>query len=247
LSDCNLVLYQHQSLTSVVSSKAVEGSYPITFAIPDELPSPQESESYWETMWTTKLSSKPKYVRFSPDSTLFATCGENDRFVKVWYPIENNTKNGAYDFSFIYLQHPDTVFGFEWRHTGKLVPRKCVNNAIITWCADNTSRVWKQTPSVNDTVEQLLNAVQVVQQDRNITKKSPSKHATLKKARTRLMSKITRLMNDKSSSVAGQRTKSVNFGRSATFADFSIPAASQNVSFSLATTINAENGKIYFD
>lgn len=116
------------------------------------------------------------------------------KFKPIYSSFLGNTKNGVYDFSFIYLQHPDVVFGFEWRHTGKYVPRKCVNNAIITWCADNTSRVWKQTPSINDTVEQLLNAVQVVQQDRNVTRKSPSKHATLKKARTRLMSKINKLM-----------------------------------------------------
>lgn len=89
LSDCNLVLYQHRLLTSAVSLKGTEGSYGVVFNITDDQHNAQQSESYWETVWTTKLSSKPKYVRFSPDSTLFATCGENDRFVKVWYPIES--------------------------------------------------------------------------------------------------------------------------------------------------------------
>ncbi|KAI6235649.1 hypothetical protein M3Y95_00074000 [Aphelenchoides besseyi] len=237
LSDCSLVLYQHRSLTSVVSSKD-DGSVVIFNINEDRI---SHNEVYWETVWETQLSSKPKYVKFSPDCALFATCGENDRFVKIWYPNENNSRHGTYDFSFIYLQHPDVVFGFEWRRTGKYVPRKCVNNAIITWCADNTSRVWKQTPSINDTVEQLLNAVQVVQQDRNVCKKTPSKHATLKKARTRLISKISRLMHDKTSSPSTTQAKTINFGRSATFADFAIPVASHNVSFSLAATINAEN------
>lgn len=103
-------------------------------------------------------------------------------------------KDGQCDFSFIYLQHPSEVHGFEWRKTGKFVWGKCVSNALITWCADNTSRIWKQTLSTNDTVEQLLNAVQVVQMEKPFRRKSSQKNNVSKKARTRLMSKISRLM-----------------------------------------------------
>lgn len=80
-------------LTSAVTKKDMEGTYPAAFSIDEDQTNIKESDSYWGTVWTTKLSSRPKYVRFSPDSMLFATCGESDRFVKVWYPIESMFQN----------------------------------------------------------------------------------------------------------------------------------------------------------
>ncbi|CAD5221721.1 unnamed protein product [Bursaphelenchus xylophilus] len=238
LSDKTVILYQHRLLSTVVNLNS--SSKHVAFSINDDFSS-AHIEEYWEKLWSTELSSKPKYVKFSSDSTIFATCGERDRFVKIWYPHEHSQRPGQCDFSYIYLQHPGEVYGFEWRRTGKYVPRKCVSNVLITWCSDNTSRIWKQTPSTNDTVEQLLTAVQVVQQEKPSRKKVSNKHNTLKKARTRLISKINKLMHNKNNSPMMPRVKFSMINRNATFADFANPVHSHNVSFSLAATINAEN------
>lgn len=50
----------------------------------------------------------------------------------------------AYSYSFLHIQHPAPVCGFEWRATGRYMPRRCVQNALITWCEDNVSRIWKE-------------------------------------------------------------------------------------------------------
>ncbi|CAD5215760.1 unnamed protein product [Bursaphelenchus okinawaensis] len=237
--DKTLFLYQHKLLSTVVNLSTA--SKHVAFSINDDFSS-AHVEEHWERLWSTELSSKPKYVKFSSDSTIFATCGENDRFVKIWYPNEHTQRSGQCEFSYIYLQHPGEVYGFEWRRTGKYVPRKCVSNVLITWCSDNTSRIWKQIPSTNDTVEQLLTAVQAVQQDKPSRKKAAAKHNnTLKKARTRLISKINKMMHNKNQSPTIPRVKFSMINRNATFADFANPVHSHNVSFSLATTINAEN------
>ncbi|KAI1708911.1 dmX-like protein 1 [Ditylenchus destructor] len=76
LADCDLLLYQHKMLSTAVNDKPSPSG--VKFVLSDE-------DSAWEIVWRTKLSSKVKYVKFSPDGSLFATCGEKDRFVKIWY------------------------------------------------------------------------------------------------------------------------------------------------------------------
>ena len=39
----------------------------------------------WQLVWRTTVPFPILHVAFSCDGTLFATCGQNDRFVKVWY------------------------------------------------------------------------------------------------------------------------------------------------------------------
>lgn len=81
------------------------------------------------------------------------------------------------EFNCVSLHHPTAVCGFEWRRTGRYMPRfvvvffvyllcllniavlllllfpistysrKCIQAALMTWCADNTSRIWKETPA----------------------------------------------------------------------------------------------------
>lgn len=54
-------------------------------------------------------------LSFSPDGALFASAGQHDRLVKVWY---HSTLTG---FNFVYLPHARSVVDFEWRlpHTNQ--------------------------------------------------------------------------------------------------------------------------------
>lgn len=57
-------------------------------------------------------------LAFSPDGTMFASCGQTDRCVKVWF------HSSVSNFNFVYLPHPRAVSGFEWRlpYTTRSVP-----------------------------------------------------------------------------------------------------------------------------
>lgn len=55
----------------------------------------------WENVWTMNVANEVRVLKFSPDGTLFATYGENDRLVKIWFPqggicaveiVENKSK-----------------------------------------------------------------------------------------------------------------------------------------------------------
>lgn len=120
LAGRDLTLYQHRMLSSLVHGKQSTASL-VRFSI-------TEDEAGWEVVWKTTLSSKVKYVKFSPDGALFATCGEGERLVKVWYQ-----KKDSFSFAFIYVQHPAPVCGLEWRQSGRYMPRRYVQNALITW------------------------------------------------------------------------------------------------------------------
>lgn len=39
----------------------------------------------WDTIWSCQTAIPIYHMAFSPDGTLFATCGRNDRLVKIWY------------------------------------------------------------------------------------------------------------------------------------------------------------------
>ena len=54
----------------------------------DHQPSSKESSPSWKCVWKTRPANPVSTLSFSPDGTLFATCGKNDRLVRVWY--QNN-------------------------------------------------------------------------------------------------------------------------------------------------------------
>lgn len=46
-----------------------------------------ESEEFmsWQCIWSCKTAIPVYHMAFSKDGSLFATCGRNDRLVKIWY------------------------------------------------------------------------------------------------------------------------------------------------------------------
>uniref|UniRef100_A0A914YLS6 RAVE complex protein Rav1 C-terminal domain-containing protein n=1 Tax=Panagrolaimus superbus TaxID=310955 RepID=A0A914YLS6_9BILA len=228
-----LILYQHQLLSTAVK----DNHSTVTFSINEE-----KNDSGWDILWKTDLAFEVKVVKFSSDGTLFATCGENDNLVKIWYQQDEPFVGNQAHFTYTYLQHPATVTGFEWRRTSRYMPRKCVQNAIITWCEDNTSRIWKQIPKSDSQLEALIEAVDVVSRTNERTLKK-NKSFRIKKARRKLVTKISQLVQKDVSRVRSESSsQSSNLTRSATFADFNVPASTvDSLHFCLVSTIDADN------
>ncbi|KAF7695264.1 dmX-like protein 1 isoform X1 [Silurus meridionalis] len=117
-----------------------------------------DSLSSWRSIWQCKTASPVHLIKFSPDGEFFATVGQDDCLVKVWYstgkwqfdaaklfsPPEHNPQ-GKPDFSFIYLAHPRSVTGFSWRKISKYIPRGAVCNVLLTCCKDSVCRLWAET------------------------------------------------------------------------------------------------------
>ncbi|CAG5924332.1 unnamed protein product [Menidia menidia] len=120
----------------------------------------RDSNSAWRCIWQSKTASPVSFMKFSPDGEFFATAGQDDCLVKVWYsttkwkssvarlftPPEASTSiQGELVFSFVYLAHPRSVTGFSWRKTSKYMPRGAVCNVLLTCCKDSVCRLWAET------------------------------------------------------------------------------------------------------
>uniref|UniRef100_A0A8D3DQP8 Dmx like 1 n=1 Tax=Scophthalmus maximus TaxID=52904 RepID=A0A8D3DQP8_SCOMX len=107
--------------------------------------------------WT---ASPVSLMKFSPDGDFFATAGQDDCLVKVWYstskwklgvsrlftpPEPSVSIQGELAFSFVYLAHPRSVTGFSWRKTSTYMPRGAVCNVLLTCCKDSVCRLWAET------------------------------------------------------------------------------------------------------
>ncbi|XP_061672191.1 dmX-like protein 1 isoform X2 [Syngnathoides biaculeatus] len=114
----------------------------------------------WGCIWQSKTASPVNLMKFSPDGEFFATAGQDDCLIKVWYST-NKWKSGGFRlftppessvdfqgelaFSFVYLAHPRSVIGFSWRKTSKYLPRGSVCNVLLTSCKDSVCRLWAET------------------------------------------------------------------------------------------------------
>ncbi|KAJ8401631.1 hypothetical protein AAFF_G00379480 [Aldrovandia affinis] len=121
--------------------------------------------SSWRCIWECKTASSIHLMKFSPGGEFFATAGQEDCLVKVWYstsrwqseantlfsPLEQSSQ-GELDFSFIYLAHPRSVTGFSWRKTSNYMPRGSVCNVLLTCCKDSVCRLWAETLLPSDSL-----------------------------------------------------------------------------------------------
>ncbi|XP_066499855.1 dmX-like protein 1 isoform X2 [Hoplias malabaricus] len=119
----------------------------------------------WRCVWKCKTASPIHLMKFSPGGEFFATAGQDDCLVKVWYstskwqsdvmklfiPPEIGSQ-GEIDFSFIYLAHPRAVTGFSWRKASKYMPRGAVCNVLLTCCKDSVCRLWAETLLPSDSL-----------------------------------------------------------------------------------------------
>ncbi|KAJ7994355.1 hypothetical protein DPEC_G00265000 [Dallia pectoralis] len=119
----------------------------------------------WRCIWHSKTASPIQLMKFSPDGEFFATAGQDDCLVKIWYntskwqssvtklfsPPEHSS-HGELKFSFVYLPHPRSVTGFSWRKTSKYMPRGSVCNVLLTCCKDSVCRLWAETLLPSDSL-----------------------------------------------------------------------------------------------
>ncbi|KAJ8919060.1 hypothetical protein NQ315_016967 [Exocentrus adspersus] len=119
----------------------------------DEPDKPQEQEqTSWHCVWKANTAIPVQHLAFSPDGTLFATCGENDRLVKIWYEnkhflFTSKSTEGPLEleYGFVYIAHPRAVTHLSWRTTSKYMPKGSVSNMLVTSCKDNICRLWVET------------------------------------------------------------------------------------------------------
>nr|CAI5817941.1 unnamed protein product [Callosobruchus analis] len=106
----------------------------------------------WQCVWKAETAIPVQHLAFSPDGTLFATCGENDRLVKIWYEnrhvlFTSKSTDGPLEleYGFVYIAHPRAVTHLSWRTTSKYMPKGSVSNMLVTSCKDNICRLWVET------------------------------------------------------------------------------------------------------
>ncbi|XP_051173147.1 dmX-like protein 2 isoform X2 [Leptopilina boulardi] len=155
----------------------------VTFSIGGEAESPGPGDTgptndvgTWNCVWKCRTATPVHLMTFSPDGTLFATTGMNDRLVKIWFENKqlfpsksidhssfNLTVNDSY--SFVYVAHPRAVTHISWRKTSKYMPKGSVSNMLVTSCRDNICRVWTET--IPPEIEGLANMSQFEGSDRH--------------------------------------------------------------------------------
>ncbi|KAK0178125.1 hypothetical protein PV328_002103 [Microctonus aethiopoides] len=156
----------------------------VTFSIGGEAESPCPGDSgttnepgSWNCVWKCRTAIPVHLMSFSPDGTLFATTGLNDRLVKIWFenkqlfPLRSmdHTSFGQSipndSYSFVYVAHPRAVTHLSWRKTSKYMPKGSVSNMLVTSCRDNICRVWAET--IPPEIEGLANMSQFEGSDRH--------------------------------------------------------------------------------
>ena len=51
----------------------------------------------WSCLWKTRPANPVAHLAYSPDGTLFATAGRNDRLVRVWYQNQQRERHPPRD------------------------------------------------------------------------------------------------------------------------------------------------------
>ncbi|EGT42387.1 hypothetical protein CAEBREN_13627 [Caenorhabditis brenneri] len=232
-----LVLHQHRSVSNISRSSSTA---PVTFCISDD---DLQEKHTWEVIWTQSLPSKPEYLKYSPDGYYLAVAGDKDCSIKVFY--QNGTEHSELDFCALTLNHASPVCGFEWRKTGRYMPRKCIAPILMSWCEDRTSRLWKETPPPEGSIIDLTGeGGGDPLWDRQKPKKFLGKYIRVKKTKTKILNKIRKMMpenhQETDSNPIGLRAQ---IGKCPSLLEFPTTkdATEQNdVSFYLAATIKAK-------
>ncbi|CAI4224874.1 unnamed protein product [Auanema sp. JU1783] len=194
----------------------------------------------WSIVWQNTLAQPIKHVRYSPDGVFLAVASENDFAVRLFY--QEFAEHKSLVFNYILLHHPAPVTGFQWRKTGRFIPRKSITSALITWCKDNTSRIWRETHTTE------LAAIEVSGDggepfwEHSRSRKFLGREVHLKKTTSRIVSKFKKIMTEKKRKHK-DRVGDINTIRPSLslMAVYPITHHSQGtVQFHLAATINAD-------
>jgi WD40 repeat protein len=121
-----------------------------------------KSNPIFKKVWEKQLANAVKCLKFSPDGSLFASFGENDRLVKVWHEIKpfgqlinsndelSSKESSCVEYNCVYLAHPRAITSISWRQISKFMPRGMISNSLITCSKDNICRIWSETVVPDD-------------------------------------------------------------------------------------------------
>ncbi|ORZ24097.1 RAVE protein 1 C terminal-domain-containing protein [Absidia repens] len=103
----------------------------------------RQHDSEWDEKWSSKTPTPTMLALFSPNASLFATVGQFDQLVTIWYRGEQSNESGL-TFDFVYLSHPLDVTYFSWR---RLPPSasSSLDCTLFTMCRDGVGRFWSPT------------------------------------------------------------------------------------------------------
>nr|XP_018898945.1 PREDICTED: dmX-like protein 2 isoform X2 [Bemisia tabaci] len=130
-------------------------------------PAIEDDPRDWDCVWKCATATPIHHMAFSPDGTLFATCGKNDRLVKIWFEnkqllfpsksldasamsLGGLSTPSELNYGFVYISHPRAVTQLSWRKTSKYMPKGSVSNMLVTSCRDNICRIWVETVLPDD-------------------------------------------------------------------------------------------------
>ncbi|VDN05634.1 unnamed protein product [Thelazia callipaeda] len=207
----------------------------------------------WDCIWSQKLATKPKFMASSCDGVYFATCGISDCMVKIWYQREsrstkrsNRLEDGQeFLFGFSYVQHPEPVAGFEWRKVPHLMPKQYVQNVLLTWCEDNTVRVWKEPTTESSDFQIMKSVAEVACLERNLRSEHRSKNHSIRSTRIKIKALVKKIL-DRRKHTNGMVQLSRTFSKNASLCEIAAGKhAEWSPSFYLCSTINAQNGMLF--
>ncbi|EJW88048.1 hypothetical protein WUBG_01037 [Wuchereria bancrofti] len=209
-----LHLYQNLLLSAALDVKLDT----VTLGIVEKKNEPgNERVSSWDCVWSQKLAANQK-----SDGV-------------------ENSENGL-SFGFSYVQHPQPVAGFEWRKIPRYMSRQYVQNALLTWCEDNTVRIWKEATTVSVDFQTVISTAEVIFIEKSPTGERCSKKHSLRSTRAKIKTFLKKIMERKA--LAGelmQPTRS-SVSRSASLCEIaSGKHTDSSPVFYLCTTINAQN------
>ena len=107
----------------------------------------RESGRVLAPSFRSKLPFNPVKCLFSPCANYFATFGQSETMVIIWYRRSERLKlgnHGKYDY--LLLPHQDCILNIEWRHIMadkySLTKQRHNTNVLLTTCADRITRLW---------------------------------------------------------------------------------------------------------
>lgn len=132
----------------------------------DELIAGSISLTVWDlsntpnVIWSKSLALPISQLQVSPDSSLIATVGENDRLVKVWRRTSFDIQYTQFDF--VYLSHPKPIRKLQWRlYGGEEDACNSPENALYTFSQDDLLRVWMPYDSLDSSNLQIWGTIPI--------------------------------------------------------------------------------------
>uniref|UniRef100_A0A0N5A0I1 WD_REPEATS_REGION domain-containing protein n=1 Tax=Parastrongyloides trichosuri TaxID=131310 RepID=A0A0N5A0I1_PARTI len=237
----NRIILATEKELKVLQARPVRRNQQVNFSIESE----HDSSTKYDLMWKQSISSPIRSISVSSDSVFFATIGKNETVVKIWYQVPADTNiNALYsgNFSFTQLYHPDVVTGFEWRAVSKDVPRKGIQNAIITYCKDNVSRIWKENVISDLFYLDISGESTDYSPVEKITKKkNVFKNFGIKGLKIKMINKIGKLVTEKKRVNGKHFHFNIGTHGGSTQDLMGNTIQSSNVTFYLSTSIDVEN------